>query len=50
MADDGTMASGAELQQFADKHRLKIISISALIEHLRKERDLVKKIESVNRD
>ncbi len=47
MADDGTMASGDELQQFADKHRLKIISISALIKHLRKERDLVKKIESV---
>ena len=47
MADDGTMAKGKELEQFAKKHELKIISIASLIKHLSKERDLVKKIDSI---
>jgi 3,4-dihydroxy 2-butanone 4-phosphate synthase/GTP cyclohydrolase II len=47
MADDGTMAKGKELDQFAKKHDLKIISIASLIKHLSKERDLVKKIDSI---
>ena len=47
MADDGTMARGDELQKFSEKHNLKIISISDLIRHLRRERSLVKKIETI---
>lgn len=47
MADDGTMAKGKELEQFAKKHKLKIISIASLIKHLSKERDLVRKIDSI---
>ena len=47
MADDGTMAKGKELEQFAKKHELKIISIASLIKQLSKERDLVKKIDSI---
>ncbi len=48
MADDGKMARGNELQKFAEKHNLKIISITNLINHLRKERALVKKVETIN--
>jgi len=47
MADDGTMAKGKELDRFAKKHDLKIIAIASLIKHLSKERDLVKKIDSI---
>jgi 3,4-dihydroxy 2-butanone 4-phosphate synthase/GTP cyclohydrolase II len=47
MADDGTMARGDELQKFSEKHNLKIISISDLIRHLRRQRSLVKKIETI---
>ena len=48
MADDGTMARGEELEQFAEKHNLKIISISEIIKQLSKERKLVEKVESIN--
>ncbi len=48
MADDGKMARGNELQKFSEKHNLKIISITNLINHLRKERALVKKVETIN--
>ncbi|MFL2982803.1 MAG: bifunctional 3,4-dihydroxy-2-butanone-4-phosphate synthase/GTP cyclohydrolase II [Candidatus Neomarinimicrobiota bacterium] len=47
MADDGKMARGNELQKFSEKHNLKIISITTLINHLRKERALVKKVETI---
>ena len=48
MADDGTMARGVELERFAEKHDLKIISISEIIKQLSKERKLVEKVESIN--
>ena len=48
MADDGTMARGEELERFAEKHDLKIISISEIIKQLSKERKLVEKVESIN--
>ncbi len=48
MADNGEMARGEELQKFSEKHNLKIISIASLINHLRKERALVKKVETIN--
>ncbi|MBH10330.1 MAG: bifunctional 3,4-dihydroxy-2-butanone-4-phosphate synthase/GTP cyclohydrolase II [Candidatus Marinimicrobia bacterium] len=47
IADDGEMARGNELKKFSKKHNLKIISISSLINHLRKEKSLVKKIEEI---
>ena len=48
LADDGTMARGKTLFEFAKKHNLKIISISDLIRHIRKTEKLVKKVEEVN--
>jgi len=48
MADDGTMARGEELERFAERHDLKIISISEMIKQLSKERKLVEKVESIN--
>jgi 3,4-dihydroxy 2-butanone 4-phosphate synthase/GTP cyclohydrolase II len=48
MADDGTMARGEELERFAERHDLKIISISELIKQLSKKRKLVEKVESIN--
>ena len=48
MADDGKMARGEELERFAEKHDLKIISISEIIKQLSKERKLVEKVESIN--
>ena len=47
MADDGTMARGNELYDFAKKHSLKIISIEDLIRYRRKNEKLVEKIESI---
>lgn len=47
MADDGTMARGSELYNFAKKHSLKIISIEDLIRYRRKNEKLVEKIESI---
>ena len=47
MADDGTMARGDELDSFAKKHSLKIISIEDLIRFRRRNEKLVKKIESI---
>jgi 3,4-dihydroxy 2-butanone 4-phosphate synthase/GTP cyclohydrolase II len=47
MSDDGTMARLPELLQFAKKHRLKICSIAALIEHRRRSEKLVEREEVV---
>ena len=47
MADDGSMARGNELKLFSEKHNLKIVAISDLINHLRKERKLVEKVETI---
>ena len=43
MADDGTMARGKQLRDFADKHGLKLITIADLIEYRRKSEKLVRK-------
>ena len=48
LADDGTMARGKTLFEFAKKHNLKIISIADLIIYIRKTEKLVKKVEEVN--
>ena len=48
LADDGTMARGKTLFEFAKKHNLKIISITDLIRYIRKTEKLVKKVEEVN--
>ena len=48
MADDGSMARGDQLQQFSEKHKLKIISIEDLIRFIRKKKKIVNKIESIN--
>ena len=48
LADDGTMARGKTLFDFAKKHNLKIISIADLIRYIRKTEKLVKKAEEVN--
>jgi len=47
MSDDGSMARLPELKRFAKKHRLKICSIEALIEHRRQREKLVEKVEVV---
>ena len=47
MADDGTMAHGELLENFANKHSLKIISIEDLIRYRRKNEKLVEKIEAI---
>jgi len=46
--DDGTMSRGEGLQKFAEKHDLKIISISDLIHFRRKRQKLVEKVEEIN--
>ena len=48
LADDGTMARGKTLFEFAKKHKLKIVSIADLIRYIRKTEKLVKKVEEVN--
>ncbi|MDB9853901.1 bifunctional 3,4-dihydroxy-2-butanone-4-phosphate synthase/GTP cyclohydrolase II [Candidatus Marinimicrobia bacterium] len=48
MDDDGTMSRGEGLQKFAEKHDLKIISISDLIHFRRKRQKLVEKVEEIN--
>ena len=47
MADNGTMARGELLENFANKHSLKIISIEDLIRYRRKNEKLVEKIEAI---
>jgi 3,4-dihydroxy 2-butanone 4-phosphate synthase/GTP cyclohydrolase II len=37
MNDDGTMARGADLEAFAERHGLLMVSIAELVEHLRHE-------------
>ena len=48
LADDGTMARGKTLFDFAKKHNLKIISIADLIRYIRKTEKLVKKVEELS--
>jgi 3,4-dihydroxy 2-butanone 4-phosphate synthase/GTP cyclohydrolase II len=43
LAEDGTMARTPELQQFAAKHNLKIITIADLIEYRRHQEKLIRK-------
>ena len=47
LAEDGTMARGEKLFNFAKKHNLKIISIEDLIRYRRKTQKLVKKVEKI---
>ena len=47
LAEDGTMARGKKLFNFAKKHNLKIISIEDLIRYRRKTQKLVKKVEKI---
>lgn len=44
ISDDGTMARGETLAAFARKHRLKMITIKALIEHRRRKERLVRPV------
>jgi 3,4-dihydroxy 2-butanone 4-phosphate synthase/GTP cyclohydrolase II len=48
MADDGTMARLPELEKFAEKWGLKIITIEDLIKYRLKREILVEKVEEVN--
>jgi len=45
---DGSMCRGENLQKFAEKHNLSIISIADLIEYRRRKEKLVRKIVEVN--
>ena len=46
MAEDGTMLRGKNLISFAEKHNLKLISITELISYVRVKKSLVEKIET----
>ena len=46
MAEDGTMLRGKDLQNFADEHDLKLISIAELISYVRIKKSLIEKIET----
>ena len=46
MAEDGTMLRGEDLISFAEKHNLKLISITELISYVRVKKSLVEKIET----
>ena len=46
MAEDGTMLRGENLTSFAEKHSLKLISITELISFVRVKKTLIKKIET----
>lgn len=48
LAEDGTMARMPELKQFAEKNKLKIISIADLIEYRRRREKLVKAVTVVD--
>jgi len=48
MKDDGRMARIPDLVRFAEKHKLKIITIKDLIEYRRKRERLVERVLSVN--
>ena len=47
MNDDGTMARLPQLRKFAQKHKLKICTTAALIEHRRTREKLVERVEIV---
>lgn len=46
--DDGTMARVPELMEFAEKHNLKIITISELIAYRRKTETLIKRVATAD--
>jgi 3,4-dihydroxy 2-butanone 4-phosphate synthase / GTP cyclohydrolase II len=46
MNDDGTMARGARLADFARRHRLATVSVAELIEHRRRREKLVERVVS----
>tara|TARA_B100001057_G_scaffold195608_1_gene196350 strand:+ start:367 stop:1563 length:1197 start_codon:yes stop_codon:yes gene_type:complete len=46
MAEDGTMLRGEDLISFAEKHNLKLISITELISYVRVKKSLIEKIET----
>tara|TARA_B100001057_G_scaffold252441_1_gene252702 strand:- start:36 stop:1232 length:1197 start_codon:yes stop_codon:yes gene_type:complete len=46
MAEDGTMLRGKDLVSFAEKHDLKLISITDLISYVRVKKSLIEKIET----
>lgn len=47
MGDDGTMATGDELEQFAEMHHLKVITIEALVQYRFAKETVVKREASV---
>lgn len=47
MGDDGTMATGDELEQFAETHALKVITIEALVQYRFAKETVVKREASV---
>lgn len=47
MNDDGTMARVPELQKFAEKHNLKMITIADLIQYRRRNEKLVERVAEV---
>jgi 3,4-dihydroxy 2-butanone 4-phosphate synthase/GTP cyclohydrolase II len=48
MQDDGTMSRLPELRRFAEKHRIKLITIEDLIHYRRKTEKLVRRLETVD--
>ena len=48
MKDDGTMSRLPELRRFAQKHRIKLISIKDLIQYRRKTEKLITRLETVD--
>jgi 3,4-dihydroxy 2-butanone 4-phosphate synthase/GTP cyclohydrolase II len=47
MKDDGTMSRLPELRRFAEKHRIKLITLKDLIQHRRKTEKLIRRLETV---
>jgi 3,4-dihydroxy 2-butanone 4-phosphate synthase/GTP cyclohydrolase II len=47
MNDDGTMARLPQLLKFAKKHKLRLCTMAALIEHRRRREKLVERVETV---
>jgi len=47
MQDDGTMSRLPELKRFADRHRIKLISIEDLIQYRRKTEKFIRRLETV---
>ena len=47
MKDDGTMSRLPELRRFAEKHRIKLITLKDLIQYRRKTEKLIRRLETV---